>query len=104
MTHYAPRLADGGPDRKHHGLENADEFLQVCNHAERGAILCGHIHRGYCVRLDDLTPPIFCAGSATYEGRENVWVFDIDGDGVRATPGRWKDDRYVLVTDEAITI
>ncbi|HEY2732355.1 MAG TPA: metallophosphoesterase, partial [Polyangiales bacterium] len=31
MTHYAPRRADGMPDRASHGLDNADAFLAACS-------------------------------------------------------------------------
>jgi len=102
ITHYAPRLADGGPDRKLHGMINADDFLKVCSEIPRGVILCGHIHRRYTVKIDGVAPAIFCAGSATMARRESVWVFDVDEGKARATPGRWNGTGYELLPDSAV--
>jgi 3',5'-cyclic AMP phosphodiesterase CpdA len=99
ITHYAARLANGQPDRWHHGLTNADDFLAIAANVPRGAMLCGHIHRPYVVRLDNIAAPLFCAGSTTQIGRESFWVFDMeDGEdgAVSATRGRWSDGRYEL--------
>jgi 3',5'-cyclic AMP phosphodiesterase CpdA len=104
ITHYAPRLEDGGPDRQLHGLVNADEFLAVCADLQHGAILCGHVHRRYMVRSDGVKPAVFCAGSATQAGAEGLWVFDIEGGRVRATPGGWRDGGYVLDPDAAADV
>ncbi len=104
ITHYAARLADGGPDRPHHGLVNAEEFLAICADVPRGAILCGHVHRRYVVHVDGIAAPIFCAGSTTKDGVEGLWVFDVDAAGTVATPGRWREDRYELSHEERVTI
>jgi 3',5'-cyclic AMP phosphodiesterase CpdA len=96
ITHYNPRLEDGRSNPRWHGLANAEEFLDVCSNLPRGAILCGHVHRRYMVRIDGVKPPIFCAGSATQAGSEGLWVFDIDASGVRAIPGGWRGARYSL--------
>jgi 3',5'-cyclic AMP phosphodiesterase CpdA len=104
ITHYAPRLADGRPDRRLHGLVNADEFLEVCSRLPRGAILCGHVHWRYEVRVPDMRPPIFCAGSATKNDVEGLWLFDVEPGRVRATPGRWIDDGYVLEQRSAVDV
>ena len=102
ITHYAPRLKDGGPDKRTHGLVNADELLAVCADLQHGAILCGHVHKRYMVQIDGVKPAVFCAGSATKAGAEGLWVFDIEGDRVHATPGGWRDNGYVLDADAAI--
>jgi hypothetical protein len=98
ITHYAPRRGDGRPDGRFHGLDNADAFLDACRGVERGAILHGHIHSSYRLDLPGL-PAIFCAGSSTHEGREGLWIFDVDDRGTRsatARRGRFDGTRYVV--------
>ncbi len=79
ITHYAARLANGRPDTPNHGLRNADTFLQACRGIKKGAILNGHIHRCYRTDLrgEGLSVDLFCAGSATMQGRECFWLFDV---------------------------
>jgi 3',5'-cyclic AMP phosphodiesterase CpdA len=103
-THYAPRLESGRADRPHHGLENADAFLQISCAAQRGLILHGHVHWRYRVRVAESRLPLFCAGSTTHEGREGLWVFDVEEHRTVATPGRWDQSRYILESDEASEI
>ena len=100
VTHYAPRLADGSPDTRLHGLENADAFLEACAGFDRGAILCGHVHRTYRVRVPGVGPEIFCAGSATMHELEGFWLFDAGADGLAATRGHWTGDDYDLHPSE----
>jgi 3',5'-cyclic AMP phosphodiesterase CpdA len=95
ITHYAPRRADGTPDKKLHGLDNADELLALCERVTRGAILHGHIHRRYHV-LGPAGQKLFGAGSATQEHREGIWIFELDSDGSTAIPGSWNGTSYVL--------
>ena len=104
MTHYAARLGDGTHDHPYHGLENADCFLAACASLPRGALLCGHLHRRFVVRIDGVRLPLFCAGSTTQKGREGLWVFDVTGENARATPGRWAGERYELELDSAIEL
>ncbi len=96
ITHYAPLLADAAPDSRLHGLCNGREFLSVCAACGRTAILCGHIHRGYQVKDPETGQSIFCAGSATMEGKEGFWLFDINNDAMHARRGRWNGTGYVL--------
>lgn len=97
MTHYAPCRADGSPDTKEHGLRNVDEFLAAASSIDRGALLCGHVHDVFRQRIDDFSGEVFCAGSATYEGREGVWVFDRGASGTwSARRGRWTGEGYEL--------
>lgn len=103
-THYAPRLSNGRPDGLRHGLENAEELLRVCSVASRGVILHGHVHRRYHVRVPECTLDLFCAGSATHQGREGLWVLDVRKDRVLATPGTWDQSRYVLDQNEAVDL
>jgi 3',5'-cyclic AMP phosphodiesterase CpdA len=102
MTHYAPVLADGEPDRWSHGLVNAAELLRICAPIKRGAILCGHVHRCFRVRVPGVGPEIFCAGSATINERAGCWLFDVDGEQFSARRGRWIGERFV-VTDDSTT-
>jgi 3',5'-cyclic AMP phosphodiesterase CpdA len=96
LTHYAPRLADGGRDTRLHGLINADEFLAVCADLPRGAILCGHSHHAFLVRVQGVRPPIICAGSTTMARREAFWVYEAQTERVRATRGKWNGEAYCL--------
>lgn len=96
VTHYAPCLADGSPDTPSHGLENAEAFLRECAGLDGGAILCGHVHRTYRVRLPAIGPEIFCAGSATMNDLEGFWLLDVDDGRVSARRGRWQGDRYLV--------
>jgi len=95
MTHYAPRLANGEPDKKLHGLINADEFLERCRAINKGAILFGHIHKAYRVDIDDLNTPLYCAGSATMEGHEGLWVYELNGQELKAEQVIWDKDKYI---------
>jgi 3',5'-cyclic AMP phosphodiesterase CpdA len=104
VTHHSPRRGDGKPDHWYHGLTNADDLLAACTAIRHGAILSGHVHRQSVVRVDGMHVPLFCAGSATQHGSESLWVFDIDGDNVRARAGRWAADRYVLDEDAAVDV
>lgn len=104
ITHYAPCLADGHPDRKLHGLNNADEFLALGEKISSGAILFGHVHRRFQVKLPALSAGLFCAGSATQAGSESFWLFEVDSKQARALPGGFDGKNYTLNTDSAIKI
>lgn len=95
VTHYAPRRPDGRPDRIDHRLVNADALLDVCR-GTCGAILCGHIHRTFVLRRPDGETPIYCAGSATIEGREGLWIYDVTRRGLRGRRGSWHDGRWTM--------
>jgi 3',5'-cyclic AMP phosphodiesterase CpdA len=96
ITHYAPRLADGSHDRRNHCLVNADAYLDVVAGLPRGAILCGHVHRCYRVRIPGVEPEIFCAGSATMVSREGFWQFDVDGESTTVAQGSWNQNQYTV--------
>lgn len=104
ITHYAPRLEGGRHDRPWHGLVNAEAFLRATDRVPHGAILHGHIHRRYHVRIPHLGLPMFGAGSATHEGHEGIWLYEIEGTSARAIPGRWSHDRYQLEPGAAIPV
>lgn len=97
LTHYAPRLADGRPDRFTHGLVNADELLRIVAPVERGAVLHGHVHRCYRVRVPGVQPVLVGAGSTTQDHREGLWVFEIDGERATMQQGVYTDGAYRLV-------
>ena len=101
ITHYAPRLADGRPDRFSHGLANAEDFLRACGGLERGAILHGHVHRCYTVRVPEVTVGLYGAGSTTQDEREGLWLFDVAAG--TAARGRWRDGGYEL-SGEPVTL
>ncbi len=89
MTHYAPRLENGEPDTKLHGLINADDLLEKCKAVKHGAILCGHIHRTYHLDLENMNCDLYCAGSATMEGHEGFWVYEVEGKEMKAKRVFW---------------
>ncbi len=101
ITHYAPRLADGSPDTRLHGLINADALLEVCSQVTHGAILCGHVHQTYGVKVPGLRCPIYCAGSATMSGHEGLWVYECRSGEITATRAVWAGNAegYVLEHD-----
>jgi len=105
MTHYALRLRDGSRDKPWHGLENADALLRICAPL-RGAIVHGHVHWRYDLRIPGIGPHVFGAGSATHEGREGIWLFEIEPAErtFRALPGRWTEGGYVLDVGSAIDV
>ncbi|MGB5695125.1 MAG: metallophosphoesterase [Polyangiales bacterium] len=103
-THYAPRLANGRPDRPAHGLENADDLLSISAAARRGVIVHGHIHWRYHVRVPETPLTLCCAGSTTHAGREGLWIFEVGEGRATATPGAWDQTRYILETDGAIDL
>ncbi|MEN8214578.1 MAG: metallophosphoesterase [Pseudomonadota bacterium] len=100
MTHYAPRVQNGKPDTRLHGLHNADDFLAVCKKIATGALLCGHVHRCYRTPLDGLRTDLYCAGSATKEGREGFWLFDIESDGCHVRQGFFDAGAYAYAVRE----
>jgi 3',5'-cyclic AMP phosphodiesterase CpdA len=104
LNHYPPRLADGARDRWVHRMINDDEFLAACAELPRGAILSGHVHRRYVVRVPEVNPPLVCSGSTTMEGREGLWIYQVDRHAVRAVPGSWNGTRYELETDAAVDL
>jgi len=100
-THYAPRRADGTPDTHLHGLRNADELLGVAATIDRGAILCGHIHRAFRVR-PEIGPEIVCGGSATMEGHEGAWWIEVSPDAASIRPVRWDGADWTLGEPEPV--
>jgi hypothetical protein len=77
-----------------HGLINADEFLDKCRLIKSGAILCGHVHEMYRVSVNDLKSDIYCAGSATMEGYEGFWVYELDETYLQAKQVYWNKTDY----------
>lgn len=96
LTHYAPRLADGSRDHPLHGLENIDDFLAACRPLQRGALLHGHVHRCFELKIPELNVPIFDAGSTTCAGREGFWVFEVEAARASVTRGHWDGQAYRL--------
>jgi 3',5'-cyclic AMP phosphodiesterase CpdA len=103
MTHYGPLRADGSPDARRHGLDNAAELLALC--ARPGVMLVhGHIHHRYCHPAAPGRPWLFCAGSATHHGREGFWLYEFEGGRARAIPGAFDGGRYVALEEQSVTI
>lgn len=104
MTHYAPRLVSGRPDTPSHGLENADAFLDVCNAAERGIIIHGHVHKRFTVRVPESDLRLCGAGSTTQAGREGLWMYEIDESQALGTPGTFVGEDYELLPSESVDL
>ncbi len=96
MTHYAPRLWNGRPDSMTHGLENADALLAAIAELPRGCLIHGHVHRRFALREPGVRPMLLGAGSTTQAGREGLWVIEVGADGAWASPGTFREGRYVL--------
>jgi predicted phosphodiesterase len=97
ITHYAPRLANKEPDTHLHGLHNADELLEICKDIKNGAIVFGHIHHTYRVKLDNLKAELFCAGSATMDKREGAWFYELrDDKSLIAHKLKWNGIEFVI--------
>jgi len=103
VNHYPPLLGDGSRDRPLHRLVNDEELLDACS-GMRGAILAGHVHHRYAVRRTDGSPWVLCSGSTTYTGREGLWVLDVEGGTLRATPGGWDGTSYALSSRQTIEL
>jgi len=101
MTHYAPLTKAGRPDSAHHGLDNAADLLAICKRSNV-ILLHGHIHHRYSHAATAAHPRLFCAGSVTHQGREGLWLYEIEGTRVRAIPGRWSGAKYELLSAETI--
>lgn len=104
MTHYAPLLSDGRHDSRLHGLINTEPFLAACAEFRQALILCGHVHQCYHVTVHETAQAIFCAGSATMNKKEGFWLFDLYRKEVKATPGRWDGQQFVLNMDSIIAL
>ena len=76
VLHHAPLDRDGEPDRRMHGLRDANELFRRIP-GERFAVLHGHIHRRFHHPATSQRPHIFGAGSSTQEGREGYWIIDV---------------------------
>jgi len=97
MTHYAPRLANGKDDKKLHGLVNADRFLEICRNIKTGAVLFGHIHQTYRLLIPGMKSELFCAGSATMEGKEGFWVYELNDKNIHPRRVAWNGKEYYYV-------
>ncbi|MGE0787149.1 MAG: metallophosphoesterase [Sandaracinaceae bacterium] len=102
ITHYAPRLANGKPDHYTHGLVNADELLRSVSKVSHGALLHGHVHRCYRLRVPGVGIPLVGAGSTTQAGSEGLWVFELEGTEAQIQRGRFTDGAYRLDPPEPL--
>lgn len=103
ITHHSPMRANGKKDNRLHGLTNADQLLLVCSEFHRALILCGHVHQCYHVIDKTTGQAIFCAGSVSLAGKEGLWLFDIQGDEIKATKGRLNGRHYELSSEIKLT-
>lgn len=103
-VHYAPRLWNGRPDTVLHGLDNQAALLDAVAGLRFGALVFGHVHHGYVVRVPGVTPPLVGAGSATYAGRESALSWSI-GDGVaEARRLAFRDGRWVEAPEPELVL
>jgi hypothetical protein len=103
MTHYGPLRKDGRPDSPHHGMAHAEALMRVCARA-RVVLVHGHIHFRYHHAPTAVRPWIFCAGSATYAGREGLWLYEVTRGLLRAVPGDFHGGNYRLLEDQALEL
>lgn len=103
MTHYGILRRDGTPDSEHHGLDNADALVAVCNRPHV-MIAHGHIHGRYCHPPVDGRPWIFCAGSTTQREREGFWMYEFEADRMLAIPGNFYGNEYMLARSDALEV
>jgi len=96
ITHYAVKLPNGENDTKLHRLTNAKEFIDIANTVSKGAMLCGHVHQTYRVKTDDMQQELFCAGSATMEGREGFWIYELKEGQIKADRVYWDNGKYSI--------
>jgi 3',5'-cyclic AMP phosphodiesterase CpdA len=103
-THYAPRRADGSPDRPWHGLVNADALLAAIGPRPRTVLVHGHLHDRFALAPSAAHPPVFGAGSATDAHHRTLWLYELDATGLRAIPGNWRAGRYELARDGSVRV
>ena len=94
-THYAPRTERGKPDHARHGLKNADALLEASKVFDNAMICHGHIHHTYQVRVPETPHILSCAGSATLEGREGSYIYEVaNTHALRYRRLRWGGEEY----------
>lgn len=103
MTHYAPLRRDGSFDTPRHGLAEATELMAICARP-RVLLVHGHIHHRYHHAASSERPWIFGAGSATHQGREGFWVYEIEAEQVRAIPGAYRNGHYELLPSQLVNV
>lgn len=96
--HYAPRLWNGKPDSALHGLENERELLDAVRSLAFGAVVFGHVHHNYFVRIDGVAAPLVGAGSATYAEREGAWLWELGEGRVVASRLAYQHDSWRALT------
>lgn len=103
ITHYGILRRDGSKDSEHHGLDNADALVAVCNRPHV-MIAHGHIHGRYCHPPVAGRPWIFCAGSATQREREGIWLYEFEDKRMFAIPGGYYGGEYTLARSDALEV
>jgi len=103
MTHYGVLREDRRPDSARHGLENAAQLAAICKHGA-AVLVHGHLHHTYHHPASAERPPLFCAGSATYRGREGFWLYELNGGRFRARRGGYEAGSYRLLPEAPVTL
>jgi 3',5'-cyclic AMP phosphodiesterase CpdA len=78
LVHHAPFRANGRPDKRSHGLVDAEALLSLLP-GPRFAVLHGHIHHRFHHEATATRPHIFGAGSSTEAGDEGYWLIETAG-------------------------
>ena len=98
LMHYGFFRADGRPDRRGHGIRDAESLMAVLDREDVrvDVVLHGHMHRSYSVRTTRRA--VICAGSATdlaHGGGYNV--YDLAAENVSVHRRVWDPTarRYV---------
>ena len=90
LVHHPPVQGDGRPDAWVRRNRDGKALLEVCQQGGAQAVLCGHTHRAFRWRHDDVW--VFCAGSTTTAGHSATYNrYKVDEGVIRAIEVRGYD-------------
>jgi 3',5'-cyclic AMP phosphodiesterase CpdA len=85
VTHYPILLADGVPEKGHHGLRDVQQLVDAAKAGGVGLWLHGHRHHPYAHPAGAGLPfPVICAGSATQRGIASYFEYALEGNRLTA--------------------
>jgi 3',5'-cyclic AMP phosphodiesterase CpdA len=85
VTHYPVCLANGGPEKRTHGLRNVADLVRVAADGGIALWLHGHRHGPYFLPRPEMAPfPVVCTGSATQHGLWSYGQYTIEDRQFRA--------------------
>jgi len=92
--HYGPRLRDDQPDRRFHGLRDAEAFLDLCQRREVDLVIHGHLHRRFVLEpSSERRLTIANAGSLTDSGRLRCYhLYQLGPEGLNLRVRRYEPE------------